>query len=280
MTVAMPKYSLPPDDLELASTVSFHPDSIARPVVAFGGEMITRGMDLGTHSHRKAQLILTLRGVVTCEADQGVWIVPPLSAIWIPGGLAHAITLSGEVEVYCLFVDPGAVPELPGSCSTLAISAFFKHLVMQISALPLHYDMDGPAGRLVAVLLDQLVAAPAENLHFPTPSNRNLRSVADALIANPSDRATIEEWGRRVGMAPRTLTRLLKRETGMSFGAWRQQLHILIALQRLGQGQSVQDVSLALGYESTSAFVTMFRKAMGKPPARYLAERALGGDAG
>jgi AraC-like DNA-binding protein len=34
-------------------------------------------------------------------------------------------------------------------------------------------------------------------------------------------------------------------------------------------------VAVELGYEGASAFVTMFRKAMGKPPARYLAERQI-----
>jgi AraC-like DNA-binding protein len=61
----------------------------------------------------------------------------------------------------------------------------------------------------------------------------------------------------------------------MSFGRWRQQLHILIALQRLAQGASVQTIALDLGYADASAFVTMFRKALGKPPARYLAERRV-----
>ena len=95
-------------------------------------------------------------------------------------------------------------------------------------------------------------------------------------MADPSDRATIEDWGRRMAVAPRTLTRILQRETGMSFGRWRRQLHILIALQRLDQGVSVQAVALELGYEGASAFVAMFRKALGKPPARFLAERRIG----
>jgi AraC-like DNA-binding protein len=37
----------------------------------------------------------------------------------------------------------------------------------------------------------------------------------------------------------------------------------------------VQTVAFDLGYEGASAFVTMFRKAVGKPPARYLAGRQL-----
>lgn len=60
----------------------------------------------------------------------------------------------------------------------------------------------------------------------------------------------------------------------MSFGQWRRQLHIILSLRRLSQGDSVQTVALELGYESASGFVTMFRKTMGKPPARYLLEHA------
>jgi AraC-like DNA-binding protein len=69
-----------------------------------------------------------------------------------------------------------------------------------------------------------------------------------------------------MAVAPRTLTRALKRETGMSFGRWRQQFHILTALQGLDQGALVQTVALDLGYEGASAFVTMFRKALGSRP--------------
>ena len=35
----------------------------------------------------------------------------------------------------------------------------------------------------------------------------------------------------------------------------------------------VQAVAFDLGYESASAFITMFKKALGQPPAQYLANR-------
>ncbi|XXU24725.1 helix-turn-helix domain-containing protein [Sorangium sp. So ce887] len=66
---------------------------------------------------------------------------------------------------------------------------------------------------------------------------------------------------------------LLVRETGLSFGRWRQQLHIILALQRFSRGASVQSVANDLGYESASSFVTMFRKALGTSPARYMTGR-------
>ncbi|WP_441235235.1 helix-turn-helix domain-containing protein [Bradyrhizobium sp. 930_D9_N1_4] len=123
-------------------------------------------------------------------------------------------------------------------------------------------------------MLDQLSVAPVEELRLPMPTDARLRRIASVMMEDPSDRATIDDWSRRVAVAPRTLTRALQRETGMSFGRWRQQPHILIPLQRLGQRASVQTVALDLGYEGASVFVTMFRKAPGKPPARYLAERS------
>ena len=78
-------------------------------------------------------------------------------------------------------------------------------------------------------------------------------------------------------MSERTLARLIQKQTGLTFGRWRQRLHILVALQRLSAGISVQTVSQDLGYETPSAFITMFKKALGKSPRRYLADRKLSG---
>ncbi|PJG56395.1 AraC family transcriptional regulator [Bradyrhizobium forestalis] len=270
-----PFFRLNEDDLRPDDAVDFDPEDVPRAIAAFGGEMITKGTKLAMHTHCKDELVLTLRGVVRCEAGPGVWIVPPRCGLWIPRNVPHSVSVAGNVEVYCLFVEPGAVPRLPRQCCTLSISPLLERLLVHVTRMPALYDVDGPDGRIATVRLDQLALAPAEELSFPMPADARLRRIASAMIADPSDRATIDEWASRMAVAPRTLTRILQRETGMSFGRWRQQLHILIALQRLDRGASVHAVALDLGYESASAFVTMFRKALGKPPARYLAERRV-----
>ncbi|MCW8057270.1 AraC family transcriptional regulator [Agrobacterium tumefaciens] len=271
----MPFYRADENAPDLGDVVEFAPDDVPRAVVAVGGYLVTEGMELAMHQHRKAELVLTLRGVVRCEADQGVWIVPPRCAVWIPDNVAHSLTFAGNVEVYVLFVEPEAAPALPRQCCTLSISPLLERMLLHVAQMPVLYEVNGADGRMATVLLDQLSVAPIENLNFPIPADAKLRKIAAAMMADPSDRATIDEWSRRMAVAPRTLTRALKRETGLSFGRWRQQLHILVALQRLDQGASVQNVALDLGYEGASAFVTMFRKALGKPPARYLAERRI-----
>ena len=105
------------------------------------------------------------------------------------------------------------------------------------------------------------------------PQDVRLRRLADSLLADPADKSSLGQWAIRIGMSERSMTRLLLEELGLSFGRWRRQLHVILSLQRLAKGDSVQTVALDLGYENASGFITMFRKAVGQPPARYLADR-------
>jgi AraC-like DNA-binding protein len=46
---------------------------------------------------------------------------------------------------------------------------------------------------------------------------------------------------------------------------------LILSLRLLISGESVQNVAQALGYDSTTAFITMFKKGLGQTPGRYLA---------
>ncbi len=249
------------------------PHRIDRPVVAASISLVTEGGEYPSHSHRKAQLLYTVSGVITCQTERGVWMVPPGCAVWIPGGMIHRATPSGKVRGYALFVEPDAVAGLPQTCCSLAVSVLLQALIDRACALPRLYLPEGPEGRIMAVLLDELVAAPLEQLHLPRPSDARLVKLADAILADPADAATLPQWAARIGMSERNMSRLFRQQTGMSVGRWRHQWHVIAGLQRLTSGLSVQAVAYELGYDSASAFVTMFKKAVGKPPGRFLAER-------
>jgi AraC-like DNA-binding protein/quercetin dioxygenase-like cupin family protein len=249
-------------------------DVIPRAVVAVGATSASERWEHVQHTHRKGQLMYTLRGVIHCEIEAGIWIVPRQCALWIPGGMPHAARGSGEAEVYCLLIDPDAASALPSQCCTLAVSGLLHELISKAVSFPQLYEVNGAQGRLIGTLLDELAQAPIEGLHLPMPQDPRLRRLADSLLANPGDKATLGQWAVRIGMSERSMTRLLLEESGLSFGRWRRQLHVILSLQRLARGESVQRVALYLGYENASGFITMFRKAIGQPPARYLADRA------
>jgi AraC-like DNA-binding protein len=256
-----------------ASLTDFDPDRLPQPAVALRVNVQENERELPMHRHGKGQLVVALHGGVTCEVPGGLWMVPPHCGVWIPGGMLHSNRVTANGRLCFLFVEPGAAV-LPGECCTLSITPLLRELIQRLAQLPQAYDVDGPTGRLVTVLLEELAQMRTEQLHLPISSDPRLRRIIDALTLDPADRSTAAEWGARVAMSERTLTRLVLGETGMTFGCWRQQLHIIIALQRLSAGALVQRVAEDLGYESVSAFITMFKKALGKPPARYFADKA------
>lgn len=263
------------------------PDDVPRPVVTVGATGFDMKMldekaaalyrerkEMGAHHHRKGELLLAMHGVLTCEVEGSLWIVPPQSAIWVPGGIVHKFVAAGRLECYVAFIDPSVASNLPSTCCALSATPLLRELLIRSASLPTMYVDGGIESHLVTLLLDEIAAAPIGNLHLPMPTDTRLRRIVEMITANPADRSTIETWARRVGMSERTLARALTSQTGMSFGRWRQQLHLMLAVQWLGAGASVQQVADDLGYESASSFVSMFRKKLGSPPARYMSERA------
>jgi AraC-like DNA-binding protein len=247
--------------------------AVARPASTVGLNMAAGGLESEFHAHRESQLIYMVRGELTCEASSALWIVPPRSALWIPAALTHKIRARAPIEGYAVLLEPDIAPNLPRDCCAVSVTQLFRELLLRLATRPALYDLDGPDARLVSVLVDELATVSIEKHRLPMPADPRLRRLVDEITAHPADGATTRIWARRIGVGERTLNRLLVQETGLSFGRWRQQLHIILALQRLSRGASVQSVASDLGYESASSFVTMFRKALGTSPARYMARR-------
>lgn len=224
------------------------------------------------HEHRKGQLIYTARGILTCETADNTWVIPAQDAVWIPPGVAHRGRSSNSIESYCLFVERESAAMMPTDCCRVAVCGLFQELLRRAARHSVPILGDGPEARLADLIVDELSTAPIQDTNLSMPADPRLRRIAEALVSNPSDKATVGQWASRVGLGERTLSRLLRNETGMSFGRWRRQLQVLVGLRRLGAGQTVQAVALDLGYESASGFTAMFRKTMGKPPVRYLSD--------
>jgi len=245
------------------------PDSSNAIAIAHRLDFTDQGSEVPTHRHSKGQLIVASYGAVTCTAAGDVWIVPPNCGIWIPSGVMHSARATENARVDYLFVARDA-SRLPDHCCALEITPMIRTMIDRLAAERDEYPSDSHAARLARVMLDELATMPQQRLNLPVSDNVKIRAIADALTANPSDRSTLTEWARRIALSERSLARLMVRETGLTFGRWRQQLHLVVALRELVSGTSVQRVSTLLGYESVNAFITMFRKSVGCTPSRYL----------
>jgi AraC-like DNA-binding protein/mannose-6-phosphate isomerase-like protein (cupin superfamily) len=250
----------------------YDPDLTSCPAVARKIDFTEHEAEVPVHTHRKGQFILTLYGAVTCTAGDDIWIVPPNSGVWIPGGVPHSAKATWNARLIYLFIEPGAVA-LPAQCCALALSPFIRESIGRLAQESAEYVPESHAGRLARVTLDELAGMPQQNFNLPVSSHPKVHAMAQALVSQPDDRSTLGEWAKRLALSERSMSRLLIKETGLTFGRWRQQLHLVVALRELASGKPVQNVAGALGYESVNAFITMFKKAMGSTPAQYFSQR-------
>ncbi|MGZ4778275.1 MAG: AraC family transcriptional regulator [Thermoanaerobaculia bacterium] len=229
------------------------------------------GQSVPEHSHPEDQLLFASHGVMTVQTINGLFVVPPLRAVWIPAGLAHSIAMSGRVSLRTLYFFPGLVRHLPTICVVLHVSPLLKELLLHACGFH-HLRRDTPIQRrIIDMIIDQLNTARTAPLQLPQPRDPRVLRIATNLLANPSQQGTLQQLCEEVGASKRTAQRLFIAETNMSFAKWRQQLRLLHALQSLAAGQKVASAARAAGYNSTSAFIAMFRKQLGATPAHYFA---------
>ncbi|WP_414441721.1 AraC family transcriptional regulator [Burkholderia sp. 22PA0106] len=249
----------------------FDPDVEPGSAMALRIDLSTVEDEQPVHQHRKAQLVISLRGSVTCRVADALLMVLPESGVWIPGNLPHSNKASLDAQIIFLFVDQDAM-SLPSHSCILSITPLVREMVIHLADQGDRFPDDEAYAQFCAVLLGQLSRASVEQLSLPLTVHPKLRPVCNALIDQPGDRRSRADWAREVAMSERTFDRLVMKETGLSFGRWRQQLQLIVALRDLSAGISVQRVALTLGYESTTAFIIMFKKAFGVPPGRYIVD--------
>jgi AraC-like DNA-binding protein len=228
------------------------------------------GHVIPVHSHPEDQLLFASEGVMTVTTRQGVWVVPTLRAVWIPAETPHSVAIHGRVSMRTLYFLPKLCRSLPKRCFVMNVSLLLKELILHACAFQ-RLRKEVPAEkRIIEIILDQLKAVESIPLQLPHPSDPRAQRVMKTLFASPDDQETLEELCKGCGASKRTIQRLFLEETKMTFSKWRQQLRLLHAMQRLASGEKVTVAALEAGYNSTSAFISMFRKQLGTTPGHYL----------
>lgn len=222
------------------------------------------------HSHRHHQLALATRGVLVMAVEGAVWVLPRSRALWIPSGIRHSVTASGDTTMRSIYVHPSCCPLDWAAPTVVDASGLLGELAAHLSQDEL------PAGeraRAEAVLWDLMAPVPVTTLSVPLPTDERARRVADGLLADVTDARTLAAWGHTVGASARTLARLFVAETGMGFARWRTNARLVAALPLLAAGTGVGAVAHMVGYTTPSAFVAAFRREVGTTPAEYFRAR-------
>ncbi|MEZ0606677.1 helix-turn-helix transcriptional regulator [Paraburkholderia sp. IW21] len=245
---------------------AFDPNGVEHPVFVVDERYDV--LDAPWRAYRRTRLIHVSAGVLTVRAESGRWVIPSGHALWLTANVLHCLSAGEPVRLHVLYADGDAAP-LPAQSGALVLDPLAKALLIAAAEIPHDKPLDEPSARLVQVLLDRLSGLPAAPLALNWPRDPRIQRIAEVLNANPAEQRVLDDLAAAAGVTARTAARLFAKETGQTFGQWRQQLRLLVALARLGAGGSVTQVALEVGYSDVSSFIAVFRDAFGDTPARY-----------
>jgi AraC-like DNA-binding protein len=247
----------------------------SRPLLA-RCRWLRAGRAVRPHHHPRGQLAWAPSGVLRLISGASVWIVPPSHAVWVPGGVEHQVVTDTDASVHHLFVHPDRPVRLTDGeprCCVLTMTPLVRALLLRAQEFAIG-DPDGARGlRLGEVLIDEIDDLPEAPFSLPGGRDARLVRLTRHLGEAPDDSRSLAELAAMAGASVRTLERLFREETGLSYKAWRARSRLFTAIERLDAGASATETALAVGYTSTSAFVAAFRKAFGAPPQRFMQGR-------
>lgn len=240
------------------------PPSAAEPVTV-NVRTLPPDVVVPSHHHPWAQLAYPIRGAIRICAAGTAWIVPANRAVWIPPEIDHDVTVLGAVELRTLYISSAAAPLPLDACTVVDVSPLLRALCEAIA----EGVGDTRHHLMMQLALEEMRIARPLSLGLPLPRDRRLKTLCDALMADPADGRGLAEWAEQVGASERTLARLFQSELDTSFGAWRQQLRLARAVDEISRGLPVAQVAATVGYASQAAFSAMFSRALGVPPSRF-----------
>ncbi|MGJ8679106.1 AraC family transcriptional regulator [Paraglaciecola sp.] len=221
------------------------------------------------HSHKWGQFVYANKGVLLVVTDSDSYVVPPEQGVWLLPEIEHEVTAITKVALTSFYFDNDLLERLPAQSCVLKINNFLKALILEANFITNDYIWSGADGLLLRLILEKLSLAPNVIFQLPFPKDPRLLTMLSMIQKEPSNRYDLRQWGEIIGASSRTISRLFKSETGLSYSIWRQRLNIQIAISQITKGESISNISSLLGYESPSAFTHMFKVNTGMTPSFY-----------
>ncbi|MBC8947869.1 MULTISPECIES: AraC family transcriptional regulator [Xenorhabdus] len=248
----------------------FDPDSLDMPVIGIAAEMGQH--DSGFHQHDMGQLLFTQRGCIKITLANQISVLPPTRVAWLPPKTRHRAEMRGSVGYRSIYLNSNYLKShelelLSTQSEVLEATPLLQALLERIAVSSFDSDWEqGKGANLLALFFDEIREARREPTLLPLPSDRRLTHLPFDQLPSP-----LHRLATYIGASEKTITRIFQRETGMNYQQWRQQWRLVKAIELLAQNKTLSYVAQELGFANDSAFVTFFRKIMGKPPKEYMA---------
>ena len=153
------------------TAVAVHPDD----------DRFQAGTQLPPHHHLRHQLLYASIGVMQIVVPKGIWVVPPLRAVWLPGGTVHEVRAVGALSMRTLYFHPESCREMPPFVVVCEVSPLLRELVLRAVELRVLRNAEQRDSLLIGLIREEVREASS------VPYTLNLSNqVLKRLTENPA----------------------------------------------------------------------------------------------
>lgn len=226
--------------------------------------------DVPLHVHPTGQLIHTLSGTAYVTVRGRSVPVCKGCSMWIPPGIPHCVRLVEGSSLFSFHPGLYLLNTLPHHPQLMLLNSLAVEL---IKAFCLRREKSARTEKywqkIVEIAVEEIALSPRLPSLFVTPTrNKKLTTVIAKLDEDEYCSWNNPQWARFLGMSEKSLTRLCRAETGLSFKAFRRHYLMLRSLQLLSE-DTAETVAMRVGYENLSSFITAFKEYFGTTPGAF-----------
>ncbi len=220
------------------------------------------------HKHDCIELLYFLYGRAEVLTSGASLAASFYDVVIYPRGVEHTECLqySRHQEIYCVWVDiPGLV--IPDVIRIQDDNANLRCLLEK-----LHEECKGPSPSkpLINHYVKALAMLIARKSMTKSPQNDMVGRVKQFLQHNMAEDVTVQQLADLVYVSKSYLSRIFRRQTGMSLNDYLQKLRVEAAKSILvSSNLSVEEVSSMVGYHSPKYFYRVFLSNTGMSPREF-----------
>ncbi|MCJ7935395.1 MAG: helix-turn-helix transcriptional regulator [Chryseobacterium sp.] len=246
----------------------FDADSIEGNVIGIASDMVMH--DSGFHFHAtKAQLLYAPSGCMTVTTADRQFVLPPFRMLWIPAHEVHRVNFRNIVAYRSIYFDDYAAIHMNSGLRVLHVNPLLKEIIERICFWE-WAALDDSQNHMVKVFWNEMNEAAEEKLGLRMPQDRRFKKITEEWAKRLTLPPMLKILAEETGAVEKTISRVFKKETGLSYQEWRQQWRLQRSIELLVDGNSIGEAAHILDFSSDSAFIEFFKKHTGSTPLQYL----------
>lgn len=223
------------------------------------------------HAHTRNQLLYAFSGTLRLEAENGLYLLPPQRAVWIPAGVLHRTTLK-KVRSGAVFLAPFLVPTEIAGVRIISAAPIVREMVRYALRWPSSRDPDDQLAnawfRTMGLLCAEWIRDEMP-FHLPAARTDQVAMAIEYTLQN-LESVTVEAAAQAAALSGRHFRRRFAMETGIAWRLFLRQARMLRAMELLVEADTnITGVAYAVGFNSLSAFAKSFALFSGQTPSTY-----------